>query len=119
MHAACPLLQHMGIARVQCTSGCCCDETQLDSTTLIKVTDQQMHVIKVRLPGAGCPVAVSLLTWATNSLALAITFPITRKGCLSLQTYCLICLHSLPAGVATPTVSNPRDDCRGCRSSAL
>ena len=46
---ACPLLQGMGQATVQCISGCCCASTQLNGMAPpgVRITDMRMHIFKV------------------------------------------------------------------------
>ena len=42
-----PSMQHMGVARVECRSGCRCEPTTIDSTWHKQVSLQQIHMFRV------------------------------------------------------------------------
>lgn len=52
--------QHMGVARVECRSGCSCDKTRLDGTWATPVSLQQIHTFRVTQHEA-CVIRVTVL----------------------------------------------------------
>lgn len=100
----CVRVQHMGVARVECRSGCSCDASRLDGSWSRQVSLQQIHMFKARRREQGAPIVLASCACPRQVALVEPVSQAIQKRSPPLAS------PRLPAGVAARQVRHSCDD---------